>query len=93
MNHDMLWVRWLAKINSLSPKGSKLRTVRALIGNELVISGLVKKEMGVLCYLTLTSPKHMIDCVSWNFLMVVVNKMGFGSRWCEWILFVPLFQF
>ncbi|RVW28776.1 Transposon TX1 uncharacterized 149 kDa protein [Vitis vinifera] len=53
-----------------------------LIANEVVDSRLKDNVGGVLCKLDI---EKAYDCVSWNFLLVVLKEMGFGERWIKWI--------
>ncbi|RVW93985.1 hypothetical protein CK203_033990 [Vitis vinifera] len=43
---------------------------------------LKHKEKGLVCKLDI---EKAYDSINWNFLMKVLHKMGFGSRWMEWI--------
>ncbi|KAJ9690749.1 hypothetical protein PVL29_013085 [Vitis rotundifolia] len=54
----------------------------ALIANEVVDSLLERKESGVLCKLDL---EKAYDCINWDFLLSVMQKMGFGEKWAGWI--------
>ena len=54
----------------------------ALIANEGVTSWLRKKESGLLCKLDITKA---YDHISWDFILTVLEKMGFRSRWLQWI--------
>ena len=53
-----------------------------LIANEAVDSRLKDNVGGLLCKLDI---EKAYDCVSWNFLLVVLKEMGFGERWIKWI--------
>ena len=53
-----------------------------LIINEAVDSRLKCSECGVLCKLDI---EKVYDHVNWNFLLLVLRKMGFGEKWIEWI--------
>ena len=49
-----------------------------LIANETIDSMLKKNESGVLCKLDI---EKTYDHISWNFLLIVMRKMGFGEKW------------
>ena len=54
----------------------------ALIANEAIDSLLKRNESGLLCKLDL---EKAYDHINWNFLMVVLQSMGFGEKWIGWI--------
>ena len=54
----------------------------SLIANEVIDSMLKKKEKGVLCKLDI---EKAYDKINWNFLTVVLGKMGFKEKWLGWI--------
>ena len=54
----------------------------SLIANEVIDYWDKTKEQGVICKLDI---EKAYDSMNWNFLMKVLHKMGFGSRWMEWI--------
>ena len=54
----------------------------ALIANEVIDSLLKRKESGVLCKLDL---EKAYDRINWDFLLSVMQKMGFGEKWVGWI--------
>ncbi|RVW47602.1 Transposon TX1 uncharacterized 149 kDa protein [Vitis vinifera] len=54
----------------------------ALIANEAIDSLLKWDESGVLCKLYL---EKAYDHINWDFLLTVVQKMGFGVKWVGWI--------
>ena len=54
----------------------------ALIANEVINSLLKRKESGVLCKLDL---EKAYDCINWDFLLSVMQRMGFGEKWVGWI--------
>ncbi|KAL6328006.1 hypothetical protein AAG906_031350 [Vitis piasezkii] len=54
----------------------------ALIANEVIDSLLKRKESGVLCKLDL---EKAYDRINWDFLLSVMQKMGFGEKWAGWI--------
>ncbi|RVW54967.1 Transposon TX1 uncharacterized 149 kDa protein [Vitis vinifera] len=54
----------------------------ALIANEAIDSMLKGDEAGVLCKLDL---EKAYDHFNWDFLMLVMQKMGFGEKWAGWI--------
>ena len=53
-----------------------------LIANESIDSMLKRNENGVLCKLDVVKA---YDHISWNFLLIVMRKMGFGEKWVVWI--------
>ena len=54
----------------------------SLIANEVIDSMLKKKEKGVLYKLDI---EKAYDKINWNFLTVVLGKMGFKEKWMGWI--------
>ena len=54
----------------------------SLIANEVVDFWQKRKEKGLICKLDI---EKAYDSINWSFLMKVLHKMGFGSRWMEWI--------
>ena len=54
----------------------------SLIVNEVVESLLKRKERRILCKLDI---EKAYDIVNWNFFFLVLQKMGFGGKWLEWI--------
>ncbi|RVW34945.1 Transposon TX1 uncharacterized 149 kDa protein [Vitis vinifera] len=54
----------------------------ALIANKAIDSLLKGDEAGVLCKLDL---EKAYDHINWDFLMSVMQKMGFGEKWVGWI--------
>ena len=54
----------------------------ALIANEAIDSLLKGNEASVLCKLDL---EKAYDHINWDFLMSVMQKMGFGEKWVGWI--------
>ncbi|RVW33526.1 Vesicle-associated membrane protein 727 [Vitis vinifera] len=54
----------------------------ALVANEVIDSVLKRKESGVLCKLDL---KKAYDWINWDFLLSVMQRMGFGEKWIGWI--------
>ena len=53
-----------------------------LIANELVDSVKKSKTKGLLLKVDF---KKAFDCVDWSFLMFIMEKMGFGIKWKNWI--------
>ena len=54
----------------------------SLIANEVIDFWHKRKEKGLICKLDI---EKTYDSINWNFLMKVLQKMGFGPRWMEWI--------
>ncbi|XP_034692384.1 uncharacterized protein LOC117919321 [Vitis riparia] len=54
----------------------------SLIANEVIDFWHKRKEKGLICKLDI---EKAYDSINWNFLMKVLHKMAFGSRWMEWI--------
>ena len=54
----------------------------SLIANEVVDYWQKRKEKGLVCKLDI---EKAYDNISWSFLMKVLKKMGFGSRWMDWM--------
>ena len=53
-----------------------------LIANETIDSVLKNNENGILCKLDI---EKAYDNVDWSFLLIVMQKMGFGEKWIGWI--------
>ena len=53
-----------------------------LIENEAVDSILRGKEKGILCKLDI---EKAYDHIRWDFLLQMLERMGFGSKWIRWI--------
>ena len=53
-----------------------------LIANEVIDSLLKRNESGVLCKLDI---EKAYNHISWNFLLIVMRKMGFEEQWAGWI--------
>ncbi|WJZ87793.1 hypothetical protein VitviT2T_007145 [Vitis vinifera] len=54
----------------------------SLVANEVIDYWYKRKEKGLICKLDI---EKAYDSINWNFLMKVLRKMGFGSRWEEWM--------
>ena len=50
--------------------------------NEIIDSMTKKTLKGMLCKLNI---EKAYDQISWKFLFVVLQEMGFGSKWMAWI--------
>ncbi|KAL6327639.1 hypothetical protein AAG906_022202 [Vitis piasezkii] len=53
-----------------------------LIANEAIDSTLKNNESGILCKLDI---EKAYDKVDWNFILTIMEKMGFGEKWIRWI--------
>ena len=53
-----------------------------LIANEAIDSMLKRNENGVLCKLDM---EKAYNHISWNFLLTMMQNMGFGEKWAGWI--------
>ena len=53
-----------------------------LIENEVIDSILRRKEKGVLYKLDI---EKAYDQINWNFIVMVLKKMGFEEKWIVWI--------
>ena len=53
-----------------------------LIANEIVDSTLRRKKRELVCKLDI---EKAYDSISWEFLLHVLGRMGFGSWWLSWI--------
>ena len=54
----------------------------SLIANEVIDSWQKRGEKGLICKLDI---EKAYDSVNWHFLMRVLQKMWFGSKWTEWM--------
>ncbi|RVW44757.1 hypothetical protein CK203_081811 [Vitis vinifera] len=54
----------------------------SLIANEVIDSWKKEGKKGLICKLDI---EKAYDSVNWQFLMKVMEKMGFGTKWREWI--------
>ncbi|WJZ90796.1 hypothetical protein VitviT2T_009917 [Vitis vinifera] len=54
----------------------------SLVANEVIDYWYKRKEKGLICKLDI---EKAYDSINWNFLMEVLRKMGFGSRWMDWM--------
>ena len=66
----------------------------SLIANEVINFWHKRNEKGLIYKLDI---EKAYDSINWHFLMKVLVKMGFGSRWMDWIGFggasqLPNFQ-
>ncbi|RVX23795.1 LINE-1 reverse transcriptase-like [Vitis vinifera] len=53
-----------------------------LVANEVIDYWHKRKEKGLICKLDI---EKAYDSINWKFLMKVLRKMGFGSRWMDWM--------
>ena len=54
----------------------------SLMANEVIDTILKRKEKGVLCKLDI---KKAYNQINWNYILKVMQKMGFGTKWIRWI--------
>ncbi|KAJ9693798.1 hypothetical protein PVL29_009659 [Vitis rotundifolia] len=54
----------------------------SLIANEVIDSWQKRKEKGIICKLDI---EKAYDSINWKFLMKVLQKMGFGTKWVGWM--------
>ena len=55
-----------------------------LIANECVESRQRSKCPGILCKLDI---QKAYDHLNWNFLLLMMQRMGFGAKWIRWVKF------
>ena len=53
-----------------------------LIANEVIDSWQKKKAKGLICKLDI---EKAYDSINWKFLLKVLQKKGFGSKWLGWM--------
>ncbi|RVW67401.1 LINE-1 reverse transcriptase-like [Vitis vinifera] len=54
----------------------------SLIANEVIDTWQKQKEKGIICKLDI---EKAYDSINWKFLVKVLQKMGFGSKWMGWM--------
>ena len=81
--------RLVNKAHNAFVEGRKILDA-SLIVNEAIDSLMRKKERGILCKLDI---KKAYDQIRWNFIISVLQKMGFGCKWVNWIRCVHIHYF
>ena len=56
----------------------------SLIANECIDHYLRTNHLGILCKLDI---EKAYDHISWEFVMAILEKMGFPSKWRSWVFF------
>ena len=54
----------------------------SLLENEVIDTLLKRNEKGVLCKLDI---EKAYDHINWNYILKVLQRMGFGVTWVNWI--------
>ena len=54
----------------------------SLIAHEVIDTWQKQKEKGIVCKLDI---EKAYDSSNWKFLLKVLQKMGFGSKWVGWM--------
>ena len=54
----------------------------SLIANEVIDNWKKKGDTGVICKLDI---EKAYDSINWQFLLKVMEKMGFGAKWLRWM--------
>ena len=54
----------------------------SLIANEVIDLWQKRKEKGLICKLNI---EKAYNSINWKFLLKVLQKMGFGSKWLGWM--------
>ena len=52
------------------------------LANECVESRRRSKQPGILCKLDI---QKAYDHLNWNFLILIMQRMGFGAKWIRWV--------
>ncbi|RVW46326.1 LINE-1 reverse transcriptase-like [Vitis vinifera] len=72
----------LGEFRPISLLGGLYKLVAKVLANRLKKVLGKRKEKGLICKLDI---EKAYDSINWSFLMKVLQKMGFGTRWMEWI--------